>query len=171
MGKKLLSPSTDCSRLSGNASQPVAICCMTKLFLGRHNTHVHSSQIGKPCQTKYGHHQSPTWWTIEFYWGSLQKQKWQLHYHGPPSTGDHWQKLRTWSTLCNLQAAQGIEESSFPSESLPGSWSDFNLCRLACLRISCTAQLLLFTMGGRGLVNLVSFKDFLELFWVVCLFV
>lgn len=116
MGRKLLSPSTDCSRLSGNASQLVAICCMTKLFLGRHDTHVHSPQIGKTWQTKYGYHQSSTWWTIEFYWGYLQNQKWlkrQLHYHGPPSTSDHSQKLRTWSTLCNLQAAQGIGESFF----------------------------------------------------------
>lgn len=24
-------------------------------------------------------------------------------------------------------------------------------------------------LGGRGLVNLLSFRDFLELFWVVCL--
>lgn len=95
-----------------------------------------------------------------------------------PRWGESSQSQEPW-VCCrdhSLQAAQ--QESSLPCwgwfSPLPGSsagfcclevsgWSQNCLCSLTCLRFI-FAALLLTRRGGRSLVNLFDFRDFLELF-------
>lgn len=80
-------------------------CCMTKL--------AGEAKLGNPwCR----HHQSPTWWTREFYWSTLQ----ELYHQNPLKHAWPLTKLRTWRTLHSLQAAQQIVECPSP---MPRLWT------------------------------------------------
>lgn len=44
--------------------------------------------------------------------GYFQKQKWFSHQQNPPQHCEKSQNLETWKAVYNLQAVQGMEESS-----------------------------------------------------------
>lgn len=82
------------------------------------------------------------------------------------------QKLKVWSTLPCLQATHWLESilcmllSWFVPLSRQLNWSLLLPSNLACLRLSLKSLYCLY-LGGRDLVNLFSFRNFLKLFWVV----
>ena len=114
--------------------------------------------------------------------GYLQEQKWlKDSCVTKASMGGSSQKLRSWSTLCSVQAIQQVQES-FPGGSVGLSLfqvaglilesslkfgSSEHPCSLSYLRLPLSSLCLQPFCLGRGQVNLVSFRDFLNLFWVV----
>lgn len=112
---------------------------------------------------------SPIWGTSGFYWGHLQELKWLKDHCIPKpnaSMSDSWQKLESWRTLHSLQAACGRTLSREVSRSKPLP-VQLGLSE----SISWLSWQLVCAWRGRSLVNLISFRDFLELFWGCCCFV
>ena len=144
-------------------------------------------------RSKYGYYQNHTWWASDFYWCYLQEHGWGVTYR---SRNDTWTALSPKPTpaLGQLMKARNLEHPaqpegnsenwrvSFLSDSVGLNlfqvawlvtassrqlvWPQSLLCSLTGLRVNPGPSLLL-TQVGRGLVNLVSFRDFLKLSRVV----
>lgn len=104
-----------------------------------------------------------TWWTSRFYWCCLQDNGWGVTYRGRKDSKTavspsplHWgwepTKLGTWSSLHSLQAAHQVGGCLFQVPQWP---------KLASSRQFLFSLQL--TLAGRGLVNLLSFREFLKL--------
>lgn len=123
----------------------------------------------------------------EFLRGAEMTQK-RIHHQSAPQHGWQLTKLGIWNgqhslRLINkfenvlskvsvrLDLFQAAQLVSAPSKQLV--WSQSRRWSLSCLRVYCVAQLpsiwrglsvLLLALPGRGLVNLVSFRDLMRLF-------
>lgn len=106
--------------------QPHPLLC-DKTFPRSCSTHAYSLQIGKLHRPKYGCHQSPTWWTSDFYWAHLQKLLNDSHI---TKLRSQLTKLGTWGPLHTLQAAQQVKRvlSTCHSWSKPLSDSSIGFC-------------------------------------------
>lgn len=114
--------------------------------------------------------------------GFLQEQKWLKNIwitKAHSSISDNAQKLGNLEHITLCTGSSTGWRVSFPGSSvtlnlcqvaplgsgLSGSWLGLSHLSLVCSIVP--LRLLLFTLAGRGLVNLLSFRDFLKLFWVV----
>lgn len=118
---------------------------------------MHGTILGETCINIYSppyrvskvkYYQSPAWWVSEFYWGHLHEQEWfKVHL----SVGDFSLKLKTWSSLRSLQAAEYVGKVSFPGNATGLIWEH-------------TLWAVPYTsVGERGLVSLVCFRNLLKL--------
>lgn len=159
---------------------------MTKLFLGRCYTYL-LTLWGVPQQTK-------AWMLLpnsnlvncEFYWGYFKECRWAVTYRSRneskiamsrPTPALRWQLTKSWipgahclAVCCQFNRLGSLVSSSssadFRFSQAPGLVSESPLQLFLCERDS---QLLLLTLAGGGLVSLLCFRDFLQLFWVVYL--
>lgn len=155
-----------------------------KTFLGTCNTHIYLSQITSPRRIKVQIPPKSTLgnlWVLlellhEYGWGVIYRS-WSDSKTAPsPKPTTTW--LWTWSTPHSLQAVQQVGEHPF-QVALMGlnlfkaaqlvsasfkqmDWSQSSLCNLAGLRV--TLRNLACLLLRRGLVNLLSFRNFLKLF-------
>lgn len=115
--------------------------------------------------------------------GYLQEQQWlkdrcitKVHL----STSDNSQKPGSWNILQNQETSQKAKSFIFMwlswSKPLQGSLAvlcffqaagSLSIFLTTCLVWMWFSAALLLTLGGRGLVSLVSFRDFLKAFWGV----
>ena len=181
----------------------LSLCCVTKFFLGRHITHVYSTQIGDPQQTKievtskfYLVNQWVLLGLLTGIWVMvIYRNRSDSKTAASPKPTLLWvaaHKAGNWN-MSQLPVSQQLEcalsRNLSCSKPLPGSLMGFCfyqarglwqslLCSLTMLRFFfagwlCSFEgdswLLLLTLAGRGLVNLLYFRDFLKLFWVVYL--
>lgn len=159
-------------------------CCVTKLFLGRHNTHVYSPQIENQWQTKVK--LGWPWVLLGLFtgiWvrGYLQEQKFlkdNCITLACLSTGDSsvsWEPRALQRPPAAHQVGERLSQVPLLSWTSSGSLAAF-CCFQGCPRVFFAAylcernsQLLMFTLTGRSLVNPVSFRNFREWSWVVVL--
>ena len=108
--------------------------------------------------------------------GYLQEQKWLKDSWITKArlrTTDNSQKLRPWSILCSLEAPQQVVECPFQVTHLVSASyrQQLDLVSESSLLLgvseSGSQKSLCLLLEARGPLNLVSFRNFLELFWVV----
>lgn len=135
-----------------------------KTFPGE-TQHTHLPTPAKERMTRpRGHSQSPTWWNTEFYWEYLQEYGWRVLRSRedsktvalPRPTPAWWQLLKAG----NLQPLH-CPQAAWPLGECP--------CALCRWLWSNPLPGSLASLGGRSPVNVVSFRNFLRLFCVVCL--
>jgi hypothetical protein len=154
-------------------------CCVTKLFLGRHNTHVYSTQTGTTDQSKDATkvQQWVLWDLLTGIWvnGYLQEQEWLKD---SCITKGH-------SSMGDAHKAGDLEHTTQPAGnstswrvSFPGTSVGLILFQSAGLLWELSLELFVFLSEGTlsiyclhwyrgGLENLTNFRDFLKL--VSCL--
>lgn len=136
---------------------------VTKLLQGRrHSTHVYSPQTGSPQHSEVHippHSNLVNHWVLlgvtynnigEGLFTGVEIIQRQLHHQSPFQHG--WE----------LNVFQAAKLTSAFSRQL--IWSQGFLCSLSCMRVTLKSPVY---SWRRGLVNLVSFGDFLKLVWVV----
>lgn len=72
---------------------------------------------------------------------------------------------RLESVLSIASIAPNLSQAAPLGSGLSGSWSGLSYLSVLCITV--LLRFLLFILAGRGLVNLLSFRDFLKLFCMV----
>lgn len=154
---------------------------MTNLSWDLQHKHLLTSDRD-PIIPQHGYCQSSTWWTSEHCWGCFQEYGWTVTYRrkDPKTTTSigftlAWWLLtkpgkseECWAACRQLSTLDSVLSKWLWFSCLSGSSADFPSSRKLV-----SSQLWLLTLssgvGGCCLENLVSFKDFLQVFWVVYL--
>lgn len=167
----------------------VAVGCVAKRFLRRCNIHIYSTQTEIPLQTKVQIppksnlvSQRVLWRLLIGIWvKSYLPNRNNSYITKPTQRGDSSQiwEPRNHTACRQLNRSKRVPFKCFGcSEPLPRNLAYLcffqavglvleSFCSLPCLRETLSSYRL-HILAGRHFVNLLIFRDFLKLFWVVC---
>jgi hypothetical protein len=144
-------------------------------------------------RSKYRYHWSPSWWTNDFREITYKEYRSGNDSKTTLSPKPMCQISWSWEPVAHVTACRQISMLECPFQVthlvhtssrqlrwfllLPDSCSDLRgffeagvvwegLCTLSCLLLGLLAVWFVYSWVGRSLVKLLSFRDFLKLFWV-----